>query len=106
MVSVSLASVVLPASQVHAEDVKVLLENAKVRVLEVTFPPGDSSKLMQRPYRIVRALTDGTLERTSADGTKEVVEWKAGDVKDYGPDTYSAKNVGSDPFSLYVVIPK
>ena len=106
IVSAFLALVVLPNAGVQAEEVKILLENAKVRVVDVTYRPGESSKLMARPYRIVRALTDGALERTTSDGKNEVVQWKAGDVKDYGPENSSSKNIGSKDFSVYVVIPK
>jgi hypothetical protein len=107
IVSAFLALVGLPNAGVQAaEEVKILLENAKVRVVDVTYRPGESSELRERPYRIVRALTDGSLERTTSDGKHEVVQWKAGDVKDYGPENSSSKNIGSKDFSVYVVIPK
>jgi len=42
---------------------KILLENDKVRVYEVTFKPGDEGANVERPYRIVRAFK---AERSSA----------------------------------------
>jgi hypothetical protein len=44
-----------------------------------------------RSYRVARALKDGTLIRIYADGKKETIEWKTGDVKYFEP---------SDPFKL------
>jgi len=44
---------------------KVLLDNAKVIVTEVTTKPGGESESRVRPaYRIVRVLSGGTQERT------------------------------------------
>ena len=57
-----------------------------------------------RPYRVVRALKGGTIERNYPDGKKQKVEWKAGEVKQLGPDTpYVPKNVGKTVVVLYGV---
>ena len=94
----------LPASAVVN---KVLINNDTVQVYESTFAPGAEASDRPRPYRIVRALTDGTLLRAYADGRRETIEWKAGDVREVGPDAqYKSKNVGQGVFIQYVVIPK
>jgi len=86
---------------------KELIDNDKVRVYETTFAPGAEASNMPRPYRIVRALTDGTLLRSFADGRTETIVWKAGDVKELGPDSqYKSKSVGASEFRWYVVVPK
>ena len=40
------------------------------------------------------------------DGKTETFEWKAGQVREVGPDNISAKNVGGTELLLYVVVPK
>jgi hypothetical protein len=83
---------------------KIIVENDKVRVYEVTFKPGDEGANVARPYRVVRALKGGTIERNYPDGKKQKVEWKAGEVKQLGPDTpYVPKNVGKTVVVLYGV---
>jgi len=88
-------------------ELKVLLENDKVRVYEARIPPGGAAANIARPYRIGRALTNGTIERTFADGKKEIAQWKAGEVKELGPNpVYTPKNIGKTEFRIYVVEPK
>jgi len=84
---------------------KVLLENDKVRVYEVTQTPGaENSNIPSSSYRIVRALKGGTLQRSYADGKKETVVWKTGEVRWTAPSpAYTAKNIGKTEILLYVV---
>jgi len=85
----------------------VLLENDKVKVYEAHIPAGGEAANVARPYRIGRALTDGTIQRIYADGKKETVQWKAGEAKALGPDTqYIPRNIGKTEFRIYVVEPK
>ena len=65
---------------------KVIAENDKARAYEVTFAPG-------------------TLERTYADGKKEKVTYKTGQVSinEPSPAAYTAKNIGKSAIKLYVV---
>jgi hypothetical protein len=83
---------------------KVLIDNDKVRVLEVTYKPGDESASVARPYRIARFLKGGTLQRTYADGKVEKYERKTGEVREAGPDApYKIKNIGKTEVVIYVV---
>lgn len=85
----------------------VLQENDKVRVYEVRFKPGDDSASIARPFRVVRALKGGTIQRTYPDGKTEKIEYKTGDVRLAGPDpVFKGKNVGKTEIVLYVVQPK
>jgi len=81
---------------------KVLIDNEKVIVVETRYKPGEASEMRERNARVTRALTSGDMERTYADGKKEVVHWKAGDVK-YSPKaTFVNKNVGKTEVVLFV----
>jgi hypothetical protein len=85
--------------------IKVLTENDKVRAFETTFAPGAENTAVPTPAtRVVRALSGGTLERTYADGKKERVVYKTGEVRINNPSPgYTVKNVGKTEVKLYVV---
>src|SRR2546425_6289593 len=62
--------------------IKVVAENAKARAYEVTFAPGaENTAVPSSSLRVVRALAGGTLQRTYADGKKEKIVYKTGEVK-------------------------
>ncbi len=84
---------------------KVLKENDKVRAYEVVFKPGaENTAIPSTSVRVVRALSGGKIQRTYADGKKEDVVYKNGDVRinEVSP-AYTAKNVGKTEIRLYVV---
>src|SRR6267142_161016 len=84
--------------------VNVRLENDAVRVYEASIPVGAEAANVPRPYRIGRALQGATMQRIYADGKTETLEWKAGDVKELGPDRqYKPKNIGKTDSLIYVV---
>jgi mannose-6-phosphate isomerase-like protein (cupin superfamily) len=88
---------------------KVLVDNDKVKVVESTYTPGDESnkKFKKRGFRVVRALTSGTLRRTYPDGKTEMVVIKAGEVRTFEDgNQFSAKNVGTSDLVFYAVVPK
>jgi hypothetical protein len=81
---------------------KTLVENDKVLVQEVRYKPGEASDMRERNARVTRALSDGTMERVYADGKKETVHWKSGDVKYFPKETFQNKNVGKTEMVLFV----
>jgi hypothetical protein len=88
-------------------ETKVLLENDKVRVYESYLKPGAEGESVERPFRVIRALTDGTIQRIYPDGKTQTLQWKAGEVRAMGPDkAYKPKNIGKSDFAVYVVVPK
>ena len=71
----------------------------------VTFAPGAENKsIPASSVRVVRALVGGTLQRTYADGKKEDVVYKTGEVRvnEVSP-AFTTKNVGKSEVKLYVV---
>ena len=91
------------AAEKDQRDRKVLVDNDKVLATEVGYKPGSSSGMSERGNRITRALTDGTLEKTYADGRKETVVWKKDQVRFNPKETYSQKNTGKTELVLYSV---
>lgn len=84
---------------------KVLQENDKVRAYETTLAPGaENNAVPSSATRVLRVISGGTIERTYADGKKEKVQYKAGDVRILNPSpAYKAKNVGKSEVKLYIV---
>ena len=85
--------------------IKVITENDKVRVTEVTFAPGaQNTTIATSSMRVVRALKGGTIERTYADGKKEIVTYKDGETRINMPGPqFNGVNVGKSTIQLYVV---
>ena len=84
---------------------KVLHDDDKVRVTETTTKPGERGNNTTRGLRVTRYLQGGTQERTYADGKKEKIERKTGEVLVAGPDkqAYYVTNVGKTPIVTYTV---
>jgi quercetin dioxygenase-like cupin family protein len=82
---------------------KKIFENDRVRMLEVTFAPGDSIAMHSHPDHAVYTVTGGTLRVTTSDGKTQVAELKAGDPIWFSAVTHAAKNIGRTPLKLLVV---
>jgi hypothetical protein len=89
----------------RASVVKVLLDNDKVRVTESTFKPGDVSRA-DRKARTNYILQGATMERTSKDGKKTVVERKTGTAVWLEADSDVVKNIGKTTFVVISVTAK
>jgi hypothetical protein len=85
----------------------VKLDNAKVRVTEVTYPPGAPRERYIRPTdQIIVFLDDCKYRRTdSQTGEKTVRERKAGEViwHNKGEDAPVLENLGSKPYRTLTV---
>jgi hypothetical protein len=84
---------------------KVLHEDDRVRVTETTTKPGERGNSIVRGFRVTRWLQGGTQERTYADGKKEKVERKTGEVSVQGPDKqeFFVTNIGKTTMMTYAV---
>jgi quercetin dioxygenase-like cupin family protein len=82
---------------------KKLLENSRVRMLEVNFAPGDSIAFHSHPDHAVYAVTGGTLRVSTSDGKVMVADLKAGDPIWFPAVTHAAKNIGTTSIKLVVV---
>jgi beta-alanine degradation protein BauB len=81
---------------------KLLNENDKVRVLEVTFKPNEVAKMHHHPYHVVYALKGGKMSLTSG-GKSQEMEVKAGQVMFLDAQDHEAKNVGDSTLDLLVM---
>lgn len=89
--------------KVAAANYKVILENASVRVLNVTYAAGAKSAMHQHPDSIAVSLTPASVRFTTPDGKSEDAEM-ANESGRYMPaGTHSPANIGKGPFQVIVV---
>lgn len=87
-----------------SDQIKVMAENEKVVASEERIKPGAETDSRARPYRAVRAMKGGSIQRIYPDGRKEMAMWKTGEVRVFeasGP--YKLKNVGKEDVVFYIV---
>lgn len=85
---------------------QVVFENERVRVKDVTFPPGvpDTGMHTHDLAHVGVILTDGQLAFTEADGKKETVSFSSGSVGFRGPNaTHMVANPGARPMRVIEV---
>ncbi len=73
---------------------KLLMENDRVRVLDVRVKPGEKTKMHCHPDRVVYVLSDHRLKFTSEDGQIEELELKAGQVLWIEAGAHATENTG------------
>lgn len=74
---------------------KVVLENDRVRVLEVKARPGEKSETHSHPSYVVIAISDTQLKFTSSDGQSMEIELKAGQVRYSNPLDHATEIAGN-----------
>lgn len=80
---------------------KLVSENDRVRVMEVTFKPGEKIAEHSHPDHFVYVLEAGTLQITNAAGVTDA-ELKVGDVIWINAESHSAVNTGTTQVRLLV----
>jgi quercetin dioxygenase-like cupin family protein len=82
---------------------KLIMENDRVRVLDVKFKPGDKAAMHSHPDHVVYVLADGTLKLNLPDGTSQQFELKAGQALWIGAGPHETTNLGKTEAHLVVV---
>lgn len=82
---------------------KVVLDNQKVRVMELAIPPGGTTGMHSHGDNVVIYLTGGEATQTQADGTSTSRSAEAGEVIWSGPVTHETRNTGKAPVKVMVV---
>jgi len=80
---------------VDSKHYKVEFENDQVRVLRITYGPGEKSIMHEHPASVAVTLTDSTFRMTLPDGTtEEDGPQKRGSANWADATTHSPENVG------------
>lgn len=82
---------------------KVVLENERVRVLEVRARPGEKTEMHSHPSVVAIAISDGQFKFTSPDGQSMEAELKAGQVMYLDPVDHSTEIAGNRDVHVLLV---
>ena len=102
-VAVPLSGAARDMAVTAGKNAKVLLDNEKVRVLEVQLAPGASTGMHSHGDNIVYYVTGGDAVQTMADGTTMERHTKAGEILWSEPVTHDSKNVGKAATKVLVI---
>jgi len=81
---------------------KVLVDNDRVRVVEVTVKPGEKLPMHSHPPYIAYFVTAAKIKTTTADGKVTEIEHKAGDAVWSEPVTHANENIGTTTSKVVV----
>jgi quercetin dioxygenase-like cupin family protein len=76
------------------DEYKVLVNNDKVRVLDVRLKPGDKSPMHSHPDRLSYILSGSTVKSTSKDGKTTEVKTKANECVWHKAESHAVENTG------------
>ena len=88
------------AAKVDPEHYKVEFENEKVRVLRITYGPGDKSVMHSHPEGVVVFLTDAVAKMNLPDGTSQEMKPEAGQVIWTYATKHQPENIGKEGFEV------
>jgi beta-alanine degradation protein BauB len=94
------------AAKVAPHIYKVLFENERVRLLEVSMQPGDSSEMHSHPDNLIYVLSDGKVTFTDPSGETAELEMAAGESMWMEATEHATDNVGGTPISVLFFEPK
>ncbi len=97
------ASPVQDPVKVDSQHYQIVLENNQVRVLRITYAPGDKSVMHDHPAGVAVFLTDQVVKFTYPDGKSETVRGKAGDATWIAAGKHLPENTNTKPLELILV---
>ncbi len=89
--------------KVDSKHYSVLFENDEVRVLRITYGPGEKSVMHDHPDAVAVYLTDHHVKFTDSSGKSEVVHAKAKEITWAKAGKHLPENVGKEPLELILV---
>ena len=85
------------------DQAKVVLDNDKVRVIQLDIAPGGKTGMHSHGDSLVVFLTGADATQTGADGTKTQRRTEAGEVMWSEPVTHDTENTGKEAVRVLVV---
>jgi quercetin dioxygenase-like cupin family protein len=89
--------------KVDPKHYKVEFENESVRVLRISYGPGEKSVMHAHPNAVAVYLTDGSTRMTTPDGKSQDSPVKAGATSWTPAGSHLPQNVGDKPFQVILV---
>jgi beta-alanine degradation protein BauB len=90
-------------AKVAPDAYKVILENDRVRVIELTLHPGDNIPMHDHPDMVAYPLTDVENTWTYPDGSQEDVMLRKGVALWHDAFSHAASNAGDEDEKILVV---
>jgi quercetin dioxygenase-like cupin family protein len=103
LVAAAIPALAQDPTKVDAKHYKVEFENDQVRVLRITYPPGEKSVMHEHPGAVAVFLNDVKGQFTLPDGTKVPNDAKAGSAIWTEAGKHLPENLGTKPFELILV---
>ncbi len=91
------------ATKVDSTHYKVEFENDQVRVLRITYGPGEKSVMHEHPAGVAVLLSDQRAKFTFPDGKTEEISGKAGQTLWFPAVKHLPENLTDKPFELIFV---
>ena len=91
------------AAKANPNTVTVTVDNADVRVLDSTLPPGAKEAMHSHPATILYVVSGGKIRNHFADGRTVESVLKDGDTAYREPLTHWAENIGDKPIHVILV---
>ena len=85
------------------KNAKVLIDNEKVRVIELQMAPGAKTGMHSHDDNLVVFVTGGDAMQTMADGTTKTMSRKPGEVLWSGPVTHDTENTSKTAIRSLVI---
>jgi quercetin dioxygenase-like cupin family protein len=88
---------------VNTKNLKVTLDNPRVRVMEATLKPGDKEQMHSHPAYVVYVIEGGKVRNHSADGTTSESTFTPGQTIYREPVTHWSENIGTTTIRTLVI---
>jgi quercetin dioxygenase-like cupin family protein len=88
---------------VNAKNLKVTLDNPRVRVMEATLNPGDKEQMHSHPSYVVYVIAGGKVRNHGADGTTSESTFTPGQTIYHDPVTHWSENIGTTTIKTLVI---
>lgn len=82
---------------------QVVKDSMGIRILKISYKPGDSSAMHSHPDNVLYVIDGGKSEFTLKDGSKQVHELKGGAIMILPAGTHSVKNIGTTTTNAILV---
>lgn len=103
LVAAPLACAAQDLAVTAGKNAKVVIDNDKVRVIELQMPPGSSTGMHSHGDNLVVFLTGGNATQTMADGSTKQLQRKPGEVLWSDPVTHDTKNTGKTMVKTLII---
>ncbi|GAB3097525.1 cupin domain-containing protein [Lysobacter terrae] len=103
LVAAPLAGTAQDLAVTAGKNAKVVIDNDKVRVIELQMPPGTSTGMHSHGDNLVVFLSGGSATQTMADGSTKQLNRKPGEVLWSDPVTHDTKNTGKTTVKTLII---